>query len=399
MGKKALEGTRIIDLSRFVSGPFCAQLLGDLGAEVIKIEKGAGDDTRRFGPFVGEHCVYYAFVNRNKKDLKVDYRKPEGMQVLKDLIRESDALIENFIPGTLEKMGLGREELNKINPKIHVTHISGFGQTGPFRSRPAFDCISQAMSGIMSVTGKIGSNEPYMIGTVYHDYIAGTFGALSTVAALYHSRVHRDDSGQEIDIAMLDSSLAYSLFATQDYILSGTIMEKHGNRDPSLAPATTFKAKDGKYVLIHCGRDPHFVKLMQHIGRTDVLEDERFNTAPARMANQDAIEKVVQQWVSTKNAYDVENELAKLVLPCAVVADFGDVVNNPHVQERGILRTLEYPDGTKMPTTGPIIKMSETPCEIHSLPPELGQHTEEILRDILKYPESKILELKEMAVI
>ena len=399
MGKKALAGARIVDLSRYVSGPFCAQLLGDLGAEVIKIEKGIGDDTRRFGPFVGDHCVYYAFVNRNKKDLKVDYRLPEGMQILKDLIRESDAIVENFLPGTMDKMGLSREELNKINPRIHVTHISGFGQTGPYRSRPAFDCISQAMSGIMSVTGAVGSEDPVQIGTVYHDYIAGTFAALSTVAALYHGKVHNDNEGQEIDVAMLDASLAYSLYATQEYILNGSILEKHGNRDPSLAPATTFKAGDGKYVFIHCGTDAFFAKLMRHIGRGDALSDERFSTAPARMRNIDAVEALVQAWVSTKKASDVENELAALTLPCAVVADFGDVVNNPQVRARGVLQTMEYPDGTKMPTTGPVIKMSGTPCEIHSLPPDLGQHTEEILRDILKYSPEKIRDLRAKDVI
>ena len=399
MGKKALAGARIVDLTRYVSGPFCAMLLGDLGAEVIKIEKGIGDDTRRFGPFVGDHCVYYAFVNRNKKDLKVDYRKPEGMQIIKDLIKESDAIIENFLPGTMEKMGLSREELNKINPRINVTHISGFGQSGPYKTRPAFDCVSQAMSGIMSVTGAVGSEEPNQIGTVYHDYIAGTFAALSTVAALYNSKVHNDDEGQEIDIAMLDSALAYSLYATQEYILKGTVMEKHGNRDPSLAPATTFRAGDGKYVFIHCGTDAFFAKLMRHIGREDAIEDARFKTAPARMENIEAVEEVVRKWVATKKAQEVEDELAALTLPCAMVADFGDVVNNPHVQARGVLQTMSYPDGTKMPTTGPVMKMSGTPCEIHSLPPDLGQHTEEILRDILKYPEEKIRELRSKDVI
>ena len=399
MGKKALAGARIVDLTRYVSGPFCAMLLGDLGAEVIKIEKGIGDDTRRFGPFVGEHCVYYAFVNRNKKDLKVDYRKPEGMQIIKDLIRESDAILENFLPGTMEKMGLSREELDKINPRINVTHISGFGQTGPYKSRPAFDCVSQAMSGIMSITGAVGAEEPNQIGTVYHDYIAGTFAALSTVAALYNSKVHNDEKGQEIDIAMLDSSLAYSLYATQEYILRGEIMKKHGNRDPSLAPATTFKAKDGKFVFLHCGTDAFFSKLMRHIGREDATQDPRFKTAPARMENIDAVEAVVQEWVATKKAQEVEDELAALTLPCAMVADFGDVVNNPHVQARGVLQTMEYPDGTKMPTTGPVMKMSGTPCEIYALPPELGQHTEEILRDILKYPVEKIRQLREKDVI
>jgi len=289
--------------------------------------------------------------------------------------------------------------LDKINPKIIVTHISGFGQTGPYKSRPAFDCIAQAMSGVMSVTGKIGSDEPTMIGLTYADYIAGTFGALSTAAALYHIKANPDAEGQDIDISMLDAAISYSLFATQDFINTGKVMEKHGNRDPSLSPSTTFKSKDGKYVYIHCGKDVHFKKLMEHIGRTEVLKDERFSTAPARMANQDATESIVAEWVAGKNAFDVEAELAELILPCAVVADYGDVVHNPHVQERGVLQTMEHPDGTKMPVTGPVIKMSKTPCEIYSLPPEIGQHTDEVLKELLNYSDEQIAVLKSGDVI
>lgn len=398
MGKRALEGVRVCDLTRFVSGPFCTQLLADLGAEVIKIEKGAGDSTRYFGPFLDDHCVYYEFVNRNKKDFKIDYRKPEGMKVLKELISKCDVVVENFVPGTMKKMGLDDEELKKLNPNIIVTHISGFGQTGPYSKRPAFDCISQAMSGIMSVTGQLGDDRPVMIGTVYHDYISGTFGALSTVAALYHNKV-AEPVFQDIDIAMLDSALSYTLFATQNYILNGVVMESHGNRDPSLAPATTFQAGDGKYVMIHMGMQAHWEKFLHYIGRADLLEDPVYATEHARMEHMDACEKVVQDWVKTKSGYEVEEELAGLVIPCAVVADFKDVVNNPHVQARGVLQVMEHPDGTKMPVTGPVMKMSGTPCEIYSLPPKLGEHTDEILSGLLAYSGAEIGRLKAQAVV
>lgn len=398
MSEKALTGVRVCDLTRFVSGPFCTLLMANLGAEVIKVEKGAGDASRGFGPFLNNHCIYYDFMNYNKKGVKVDYRKEEGMKYLKDLISKCDVVVENFLPGTMEKMGLSDDELKMLNPNIIITHISGFGQSGPYSKRPAFDCISQAMSGIMSVTGHTDDERPVMIGTVYHDYMAGTFAALSTVAALYHNKT-LNPCANSIDVAMLDSALAYTLFATQNYILNDEIMEKHGNRDPSLAPSSTFKAKDGKYVMIHTGRQSHWEKFLAYIGKSELMNDEVYATEEARMKYQDRCEAVVQEWVSSKLAYDVENELASLVIPCAVVADFGDVVRNPHIKERGVLQTMHYPDGTVMPVTGPTIKMSATPCEIYANPPELGEHTEEIARVVMHYSEDKIKSLKENEVI
>ena len=396
MGMKALEGVRIADFTRFVSGPFCTQLLADMGAEVIKIEKGAGDDTRHFGPWLGEKSIYFNLVNRNKKSVRINYRTPEGMELVKEIISHCDVIVENFRPGTLDKMGLTREVLDKLNPGIIVTHVSGFGQTGPYKDRAAFDCIAQAMSGIMSLTGDPGT-KPMMIGSVYLDYIGGTFGALGTMIALYSRKKAGD--GQDVDISMLDAGIAYSLFSTQDYIANGIVMGQAGNRDRALSPANTFKAKDGKYVFIHAGSDTFFDTFARIIKREDLLEEDQYKYSRQRMANPDYIEEVTGQWTACHEAYEIETLLTDAGIPCSVVADTVDVVNNPQVKAREMLRILEYPDGTKMPVTGINLKLSKTPGEIYALPPVLGEHTEAVLRDIVKLDEEKIEELKSKAVI
>jgi crotonobetainyl-CoA:carnitine CoA-transferase CaiB-like acyl-CoA transferase len=396
MSGKPLEGIRVCDLTRFVSGPFCTQILADMGADVIKIEKGTGDNTRHFAPWIGEKSIYFDMMNRNKRSVKIDYRKSEGKELLLEIVKKCDVIVENFRPGTLEKMGLGKETLDEINPGIIVTHVSGFGQTGPYKDRAAFDCIAQAMSGIMSLTGDKGT-KPMMIGSVYLDYMGGTFGALATVIALLERQ--KSGLGQEADIAMLDAGVAYSLFSTEDYIANGVIMDQDGNRDRALSPANTFMAKDGKYVYIHAGTDPFFEIFAKKIGREDLLAEDKYKYSPQRMANPEYMEDVTGEWVAQHNAYEIEEELNALGLPCAVVANTEDLVNNPQVKARDMLKILEYPDGTKMPVVNTPIKLSRTPGGIDRLAPEVGENTDEILRELLQKSDQEIEKLKKMAVI
>ncbi len=396
MNKKPLDGVRICDLTRFLSGPYCTQLLADMGAEVIKIEKGRGDDTRYFGPWLGERSIYFNMLNRNKKSVEIDYRKPEGKELLYDIVKKCDVLVENFRPGTLEKMGLGKETLEKINPSIIVTHVSGFGQTGPYKDRAAFDCIAQAMCGIMSLTGEVGE-PPSMIGSVYLDYMGGTFAALATVIALYERQ--KSGMGQEADIAMVDAGVSYSLFTTQAYRALGEVVGQLGNRDRALSPANTFRGKDGKYVYIHAGSDKLFEIFCKKIGREDLLAEDKFKYSPQRMANPEEMERVCQEWVNDYTAAEVEEILTGVGLPCSIVADVVDVVNNPQVQHRDMLKTMEYPDGTKMPITGIPIKLSRTPGEICSLPPKVGENTAEVLSGLLGKSAEEIAGLKGAEVI
>lgn len=397
MSQKALEGIKVLDFTRFISGPFCAQLLGDFGAEVIKIEKGVGDTSRAFMPFAkgSDVSLYFTGLNRNKKSIKVDYRNPEGMAIVKELIKEADIIVENFRPGTMEKMGLGREELDKLNPQIIVVHITGFGQTGPYKDRAAFDCVLEAMSGMMSVTGEENS-KPMLMGQAYLDFMAGTFGAMGAITALYN---REKQGGQDIDISMLETALAYSLFGPQYYLTDGVITGQFGNRDRVLAPANTFIAKDGKYVYIHAGTDLFWSRLAKYIGREDLLTEDTFLNAPDRMSNPEAVEGVVQEWVSTLDAYDVENQVTGLGIPCAVVANMADLVKNPQLLERGVFEEVKYPGGLTIPLVSSNMRLSKTPAEIYSRPPMLGEHTDEILKELLKKSDEEIRKLKEKKVI
>lgn len=397
MSNKALDGIRVLDLTRFISGPFCCQLLGDFGAEVIKIEKGAGDTSRAFLPFMGDSDVslYFTGLNRNKKSIKVDYRNPDGIALVKELIKVSDVVVENFRPGTMDKMGLGRAQLDEINSDIIVVHISGFGQDGPYKDRAAFDCILEAMSGMMSTTGEENS-KPMLMGQAYLDFIAGTYGAMGAIAALYNRPKH---GGQDVDVSMLEAALSYSLFGPQHYTANGVITGQFGNRDRVLSPANTFLAKDNKYVYIHAGTDLFFARFAKFIGREDLLTEDKLLHAPVRMANPEVPEAIVQEWVSTQTAQSAEDQMTALGIPCAMVANMADLAKNPQLLARDAFREMEYPDGTKVPVVASNMKLSKTPGDVYSRPPLLGEHTEQILKDILKKSDDELQRLKQENVI
>lgn len=397
MSDKALEGIRVLDFTRFISGPFCGQLLGDFGAEVIKIEKGVGDTSRAFLPFVGDSdmSLYFTGLNRNKKSVKVDYRNPEGIALVKELIRVSDIIVENFRPGTMAKMGLAREELDKINPDIIVVHISGFGQDGPYKDRAAFDCILEAMSGMMSVTGEENS-KPMLMGQAYLDFIAGTFGAMGAITALYNRPKH---GGQDVDISMLEAALAYSLFGPQHYQANGVVTGQFGNRDRVLSPANTFLAKDNKYVYIHAGTDQFFARFAKYIGREDLLTEDKLLKAAVRMDYPEVPEAIVQEWVSTQTAQSVEDQMTELGIPCAMVADMADLVKNPQLLARDAFREVTFPDGMKVPMVTSNMKLSKTPGDLYRRPPLLGEHTEAILEEVLGKDKAEIQRLKDEHVI
>lgn len=392
---KALSGIRVLDFTRFISGPYCGQLLGDLGAEVIKIEKGSGDTTRPFLPVKDDVSLYYTALNRNKKSMAIDIRNPEGIALIKRMLPKVDVIVENFRPGTMDKMGLGREQIDAINPGIIVAHISGYGQDGPYRNRAAFDCVLEAMSGMMSMTGMEGA-PPLLMGQAYVDFIAGTFGALGVVAALL---ARKENGGQDLDISMLEAAMAYSLYAPAHFLANGEITGQGGNRDRVLAPANAFKAKDGKYVYIHAGTNQFFEVLCRHIGREELLAPERFKHAAVRMANADEVEAVVQEWVSTQISYDIEERMAQLGIPCAVVADMSDLVKNPQVLARDMLRTFKYPGGREIPEVASNLRLSKTPGRTYLRPPFLGEHTDEVLRELLNLSDDEIKKLRDAAVL
>ena len=391
-----LKGIKVIDMSRYISGPYCSMLLGDMGAEVIKVEKpGIGEDSRTMGPFAGNVSLYFTQYNKNKKSIALNTRSEEGKKILFELIKGADVLVENFRPGTLEKMGLTKEKIQELNPGLVVTSISGFGQTSPYRNRVAFDCIAQAMSGLMSLTGE-EDGQPLLTGTWIVDFVTAVYAAFGTVCALYNRK--SGGSGQSIDVALLDCMVSLLATTIPLYTTSGVIEHRWSNRDKVTAPANAFPAKDGS-IYIHAGTQPLFTRMTQVMGQPELMKDERFDTVAHRMANIEAIEALVGEWTKTHTVKEMDQMLAEAGIPAAPINSIADVVHNEQVLERKDFEYMEYPGAGEISINGITLKMSETPGEITLRPPLLGEHTEEILKGTLGYSDEKIQELKNGGII
>ncbi len=394
--KGPLNGIRVLDLARYISGPYCSMLLGDMGAEVIKIEKpGIGEDSRTMGPFAGDVSLYFTQYNKNKKSLTLDLRSKEGKEILYELIKKCDVLIENFRPGTLEKMGLTEETLDKLNPQIVITSISGFGQTGPYKNRVAFDCIGQAMSGLMSLTGEEGG-PPLLTGTWIVDFVTAVYAAFGTVTALYHRKCTGE--GQKIDVALLDCMVSLLATTIPLYTTKGIIEKRWSNRDKVTAPANSFKAKDGN-IYIHAGTQPLFKRMAEIMGCVELIEDERFDTVEHRMRNIEAIEEIVGQWTGMHTVEEIDSCLANAGIPVAPVNSIANIVKNEQVRERKDFEYMDYPGAGTISINGITLKLSKTPGKIRLKPPLLGEHTDSILKEVLAYTEEDITKLREARII
>ena len=339
-----LDGVRVLDLSRFIAGPLCGQLLGDMGAEVIKVERPRGEDAREQGVrFKGESLYTMAF-NRNKFGITLDTRHPAAAEILERLIRVSDVLIENYRPGTLETMGLGPAHLQELNPRLVVTSLSGFGQTGPLSGRALFDPIAQAMSGLMALTGD-PDGAPVLTGTYIADHLAGLYGVIGTLLAL-HAR-ERTGAGQTIDVASLDS--VFSCLGTRplEIAMLGLTPVRRGSRDPFSSPANVFRASDG-YLYVHGGTDPLFPKLCAVIDRPDLAIDERFRDVAGRMRAADELETSVSAWMASRTMVEASRALTEAGIPFGPVATVADAVDSDQIAAREMLVEVEHP------TLGPV---------------------------------------------
>jgi crotonobetainyl-CoA:carnitine CoA-transferase CaiB-like acyl-CoA transferase len=286
-GAGALAGLKVLDLSRFIAGPHCAMILGDLGASVVKVERvQGGDEVRALQPQVGGDSLYFQVFNRNKRSLTLNFRDPGAQDLLRRLIDQADVLIENFRPGTMEKMGLGWPEVHALNPRLVMARISGFGQQGPRSGEPCFDAIAQASSGLMSLTGS-PKGPPMVAGTFLVDYSTALYATIGVLSALQHRNASGE--GQLVDLSLLGSGISLLLTAIPEQAALGRTMSRVGNRDRYSAPAQTFKTRDGRWVYLLAGNDAHFPRLCKIMQRADLLADQRFATIPARMANVDAI--------------------------------------------------------------------------------------------------------------
>lgn len=379
-----LQGIRVLDMSRFIAGPYCSMLLGDMGAEVIKIERaGKGEDARSLPPFVDNDpekvSLYYTQYNKNKKGITVDFRNPKGIELIKSLLTKMDVLVENFRPGTLEKMGLTKEVFFQINPKLIVTSISGFGQDGPYRNRAAFDCIGQAMSGLMSVTGE-ANGDPLLTGTWVSDFTTGIYAAFGTVSALIHQQ--RTGQGQVVDISLLESSISLLATAIPLYAVNGMVQPRRGNRDNVTGPANLFQTKDGK-IYLHAGTDPLFKRLAAVMGHPELNDDPRYCTSSLRMQCIEEVEDLVQQWIGQKSTQEAENILVGAGIPCSRISSAEDLIENPQILHREAIQYAEYPGSGKIPLPGVTVKLSQTPGCVENRPPLLGEHNYEVYGELL----------------
>ena len=392
---KMLEGVMVIDLTQAYAGPFCTMTLADHGAKVIKVERLQGDQTRGWGPIVNDYSAYFAFLNRNKKGITLDLTTPRGKEVFLKLVKAADVVCENYKVGTMEKMGLGYEELKKVNPKLIYASISGFGTNGPLSSRPAYDIVAQAMSGLLSMTGPLGG-PPVKAGPSIGDNNAGVYMALGVSMALYRRSVTGE--GARIDVAMLDVLYSALENAVVAYTVVGEIHKPVGNIDPALAPFDSFEAQDGTFVM-GTGTNKMWAQLCQEMGRTELIEDPRYNTNDNRCKNYlPGLKNIVEEWTKTKTIAEIEAILVRLSIPFGEIMDVGQITEHPQIQARNMVQVIDDPVLGKFRAPGIPLKVFGVSDKIEHAAPTLGQHNAEVLKE-LGYNDAEIDDLDKDGII
>jgi len=390
-----LDGIRVLDLSRVLTGPYCSLLLADLGAEVIKIEMpGRGDDTRAWGPpFVGGESAYFLSVNRNKKSVTVNLKTQPGRDVVMDLAKRSDVFLENFAPGVVQRLGLDYAAVSAVNPRIVYCSISGFGQHGPYRDLPAYDIILQGMGGLQGITGEPGQ-APVRIGVAVADIAGGMFAAYAIAAALVHRE--RTGKGEYIDVSLLDCQLAWLTYMAGYYFATGNDPDRAGSRHPTIVPYQAFATADG-YLNVAAGNDDIFRRLCEAIGHSDLASDPRFATNPKRVENRRELEPFLESVFATRTTREWLRILNEHAVPAGPVYRIGEIVQDPHVLERNMVLALRHPRAGVIRQFGPPFRVLEERGP-HAPPPLLGEHTEEVLAS-LGYPRERIEELRRTGVV
>ena len=389
MRKGALEGIRVLDLGRVIASPLCTMVLGDLGAEVIKVERAVyGDDLRTAPPFKDGVNVYYPAFNRNKKCVSIDFRNPKGLEVLRRLIEHADVMVSNFRPGTMEAMGFGWEEVQKINPKMIMACISGFGQSGPYRDKAAFDYIVQAKSGFMSMTGD-ASTGPMRAGLPISDHLSGIYAATGILAALYNRTV--TGKGQYIDVALYDTLITTLGPHVANFGCNGVVDKGWGNRDIAV-PVNVYKVKDG-FVYIHSGSNPLFKRFAKLIG-DPALMDPKFDSMITRKENEDFIDSIVQNYLKDFTCKEAEATLDAGGIPCGAVASVDVLFECEQVKARDMLVPTQVEGVGEVLYPGMPIKLSDTPCTLQVESFQVGGDNEDILTGLLGYTAEELRQLK-----
>src|SRR5689334_11612083 len=401
-----LHGIRAFDLSRILAGPTCSQLLGDLGADVIKIERpGAGDDTRKWGPpYVKDkdgkdtrESAYYLSSNRNKRSLAIDISQKAGQALAKRLIAQCDIMLENFKVGDMAKYGLSYADLAKDNPRLIYCSITGFGQTGPYAPRAGYDMLAQGLGGIMSVTGDSGT-PPYKVGVGIADIMCGMYATSAILAALHHRE--KTGQGQYIDLSLLDTQVAWLANVGLNYLTSGKVPTRVGNEHPNIVPYNVMATSDG-HVILAVGNDGQFTKFCEFAGEADLAKDPRYATNEQRVHNRRALYGHLEGVMRGKTQNEWVEGLAKLGVPCSPVNTVDQVFADPQVRSRGMQIAVSHSLAAKgdVDLIGNPIKYSATPVDYRRAPPYLGQHTDEVLKEVLQLSPAEIAELRKQNIV
>lgn len=387
-----LDGTRVLDLTRFVSGPHATQMMADFGADVVKVEPpGSGDPTRQLDKMAGEPDSLFAItISRGKRSLALDLYSDAGKAVLSDLIKAADVLVENFRPGTMERMGFGWEQVKELNPRLVFVRVSGFGQDGPSAGRAAYDPVIQALSGFMELTGP-ADGPPTVCGTIITDYLTGLHTVIGTLTALQARE--RTGEGQWVDVAMLDGATTMLNTVLPEYFMNGRARTRQGNLNPISVPSQTFPCRDGRWVHITAANDADFVKICKVIGRPELPQDARFKTIEKRKQQQVAIEQAITEWTMSLDSEKVERLLLAEKLAITRVATIPEVATNPQLAHRGHFIEVEHPIQGKITVAGPAVRFSGHPMPQNNRIPLAGEHSAETLRDWLGYDDGRIDDL------
>ncbi len=394
-----LEGVRVLDLTRALAGPYCTMMLGDYGADVVKIEiPGTGDDTRGWGPpYIGDQSAYFLSINRNKRSITLNLRNPKGKDVFLDMARTADVIVENYTPGVTGRLGIDYDSVKAINPKIVYCSISGFGQTGPYREKPAYDQVMQGLGGIMSLTGE-PEGSPVKMGIALTDIGAGMMGAYGILGALYHLESTSGREGQHIDVSMLDLQVAWLTYMGGYFFATGNNPRKVGAAHPTLVPYQAFMCQDGKYINIAVGSERLWQRFCAAMGREELQDDPHYAENGDRVRNRSKLVPLLQEEFLKKPTAEWVTRLEAGGVPCGPINELSDVFSDPQVLDRNMLLDVAHPTLGTIKQTGIPIKYSRTEGAVRQPPPLLGEHTGELLSE-LGYTQAQIADLRDSEAV
>jgi len=387
----SLDGIRVIDLSRVIAGPWCGALLGDLGADVIKVEDtGPGDESRTWPPHKDGEAAAYLLFNRNKRGIALDLKRPEAVEVVKRLVKDADVVIENFRTGTMESFGLGYDVLAEINPRLIYCSVSAFGRTGPRKDSPGYEALMQAFSGIMSITGEPGG-QPVRAGVSFLDLTTGILCALGVSNAIIQRE--KTGLGQRVDGSLLETAVSLLAFHAEGYLLTGALPRALGSGHPSLSPYRNFKCRDGQWIFIAAANDRFWQKLVKALGLSDLAADPRFEKNQGRVANRAELEGILEKTVAALDREPLLKRLEEADVPATPVNTVDQVMNDPQTAERGIVQRVMHPKLGEIPVVGTPLHFSRMSPGVRSAAPLRGEHTDTVLAD-LGYSAAEIKHLR-----